>query len=55
MCSLCSVVTIPLDFLVSLLMLAISYLILISQMAVMFLSRYLEYLLSKAFKPKTSS
>lgn len=52
MCSLCQVVTIPLEFLFSVLMLAVSYLIMLSQMAVMFLIRYLEYFLSKAFKPK---
>jgi hypothetical protein len=47
MCNLCGVVTIPLDFLVNLLMLAVSYLILISQMGIMFLARFLEYNIRK--------
>lgn len=54
MCSLCSIMMVPIEFLLSLFILALSYLFLVSQMAVMFMVRYIEYYLSKAFKPKVT-
>lgn len=65
MCSLCSIVMVPVEFLLSLFILALSYLFLLSQMAVMFIVQYVEYFLSKhnlisrkledkSFKPKTT-
>lgn len=54
MCSLCQAAAIPLDFLFSLLMLAVSYLILVFQMAFMFMFRLIEYILNRSFKSKTT-
>lgn len=54
MCNLCQVASIPLDFLFNLLMLVISYLILVFQMAFMFMFRFTEYILNKPFNPKNT-
>lgn len=54
MCSLCQAAAIPLDFLFSLLMLVVSYIILVFQMAFMFMFRFIEYVLTKSFNPKNT-
>lgn len=54
MCNLCQVAAIPLDFLFNSLMLMVSYLILVFQMAFMFIFRFMEYAINKTFKTKTT-